>query len=410
MGHYGKHIIDPETGLCEICDKDAISDIRHGKAPPKQVYYSKHDDELTHRSNNDEPPYDEDQYSYEMDDRRTPRLVRRIVRPAPTVRPRRVVSDEPREQPIVIRRKVIRRVPPPSSPPSEEDVIHRSPPRLKPYYYVDREGQMVPQDYSPPPEPPRRYVVQSMNPPPRRTMRVARRRAHTPSPPINETRRSGPKRQINSDTEIVDRQQRIRHYDRNHSPPPPPPPPPPPLKNPEMYHIVGKPTNDQHFKSDSPIPMSHEDITPPTKVIRHAHDNRRPQQHEPVPRKIYDEPTPRRNLNEPMRRKNPYEPFQRRNNVEPMPKINHTEYSPRKSIMESEPNGVQRVYRKPPPGKSIPYDDGRHSNENLPRIVRNEKNRPPPPRQYVSTPQLTNRTPEPTKNPSVYYIRSVNEH
>ncbi|CAF3638053.1 unnamed protein product [Rotaria socialis] len=404
MGHYGKHIIDPETGLCEICDKDAIYDIRHGKAPPKQVYYSKHDDGLTYRSNRDEPPNDEDQSSYEMDDERTPRHARRIVRPAPTARPRRVVYDEPREQPIVIRRKVIRRAPPPSSPPSEEDVIHRSLPRSKPYYYVDREGQMVPQDYSPPPEPPRRYIVQSMNPPPGRTVRVARRRAHTPSPPINETKRSGPKRQINSDTEIVDRQQRIRHNDRNQSPPSSP------LKNPEMYHIVGKPTNDHHFKLDSPIPMSQEGITPPPKVIRHADENRRPQKHESVPRKIYDEPTPRRNLNAPMRQKNPYEPFQRRSNVEPMPKRNHMELSPRKPIMESEPNGVQRVIRKPPPGKSIPYDDEQYSNENLPRIVRNERNRPPPQRRYASTPQLTNRTPEPTKNPSVYYIRSVNEH
>lgn len=52
MGHPGKHIIDPDTGLCEICDKDAIRDIRQGRMPPKQVYYSKHDGGQTHRSNN----------------------------------------------------------------------------------------------------------------------------------------------------------------------------------------------------------------------------------------------------------------------------------------------------------------------------------------------------------------------
>jgi hypothetical protein len=51
MGHYGKHIIDPETGLCEICDKGVLHEIRQGKRPGKQVYYSQHDDRY------DEIPY-----------------------------------------------------------------------------------------------------------------------------------------------------------------------------------------------------------------------------------------------------------------------------------------------------------------------------------------------------------------
>ena len=53
MGHYGKHIIDPETGLCEICDKDAIRQVRQGKRPRRQVYYSDRDDDLTYRSNDE---------------------------------------------------------------------------------------------------------------------------------------------------------------------------------------------------------------------------------------------------------------------------------------------------------------------------------------------------------------------
>lgn len=57
MGHAGKHIIDPETGLCEICDKGAIQEVHQGKRPGKHVFYSHSDDRLTNRSNSDEIPY-----------------------------------------------------------------------------------------------------------------------------------------------------------------------------------------------------------------------------------------------------------------------------------------------------------------------------------------------------------------
>ncbi|CAF0886019.1 unnamed protein product [Adineta steineri] len=46
MGHYGKHIIDPETGLCEICDKNAIQEVRQGKGLDQQP---------AHRNNNSGP-------------------------------------------------------------------------------------------------------------------------------------------------------------------------------------------------------------------------------------------------------------------------------------------------------------------------------------------------------------------
>ena len=48
MGHPGKHLIDPETGLCEICDKDAIYEVRQGKRPGKHLFYSDHNGRIPH--------------------------------------------------------------------------------------------------------------------------------------------------------------------------------------------------------------------------------------------------------------------------------------------------------------------------------------------------------------------------
>ena len=56
MGHAGKHIIDPETGLCVICDQDAIDAVTQGKRPQKQYYHANGNDEPTYRSYNDEVP------------------------------------------------------------------------------------------------------------------------------------------------------------------------------------------------------------------------------------------------------------------------------------------------------------------------------------------------------------------
>jgi hypothetical protein len=58
MGHPGKHPIDPATGLCEICDRDAINEVRHGKRPGKQFFYSNHDDRNTYRPNHERIPYE----------------------------------------------------------------------------------------------------------------------------------------------------------------------------------------------------------------------------------------------------------------------------------------------------------------------------------------------------------------
>lgn len=56
MGHQGKHLIDPETGLCEICDQGAIEQVQQGKPPTKKIIYSALEDESTDRLNIDEIP------------------------------------------------------------------------------------------------------------------------------------------------------------------------------------------------------------------------------------------------------------------------------------------------------------------------------------------------------------------
>lgn len=46
MVHSGKHPIDPETGLCDICDRDAIEDIRRGRAPVRRAYRGPDNDDF----------------------------------------------------------------------------------------------------------------------------------------------------------------------------------------------------------------------------------------------------------------------------------------------------------------------------------------------------------------------------
>lgn len=243
---------------------------------------------------------------------------------------------------------------------------------------MDRDGQMFPQDYTPPPEPPRRYIVQTKNSPPERRVRVIRRHARTPSP-VNDVRSYGPRRQINSDTEILDRHQRVKRDDERFESPPP-------KKFPEMYHIASDVVDDFNSSLDSPLPRSPENISPLPQLIDHDDEYRRQPKFEPVSRKNPNEHTPRRN------------------HAEPAP--------PRKSHVEPEPAIVKRVYRKPAPGRTVPPNDKYNSNENFPRIVRNEKSLSST-RRFASTPPLTqrtNRSPEPNKTPSVYYIRPVDAY
>ena len=58
MGHPIKHPIDPETGLCDICDGDAIREIRLGKRPTKRIVYVSQEERLT------DPSIDEEEVIY----------------------------------------------------------------------------------------------------------------------------------------------------------------------------------------------------------------------------------------------------------------------------------------------------------------------------------------------------------
>lgn len=181
-----------------------------------------------------------------------------------------------------MRRKIIRH-----ERPSPEDVIIRRPSlRPKTYYYVDREGQMVPQRNTPSPEPPRRYVVrpkEALPPPPPRTVRVVRQQIRTPPPPATEVWHPGPRRLINSDTEIVDRQQRMRRAETNYTPP---------LRTrPEMYHLVVSSDEKRYSPVDPPIHSSREYRTPSPRLIEQNDKNRRTSRVEPE-RQRTDRPPP----------------------------------------------------------------------------------------------------------------------
>jgi hypothetical protein len=222
---------------------------------------------------------------------------------------------------------------------------------------------MLPRKESPPPEPPRRYVVQSRKLPPERTVRVVRRHAETPPPPASKVWHTGPRRQLNSDTEIIERQQRMRREESYYDPTTP--------TKPEMFHIEALHGNDRHSPSDSPVYRSYDNTTPPPRMIHQGDHNRKQQKLEPMQRKQYNEP---------------------------------------------EPTVIRRVYKKLPPGQHEPPKDQYIPNGNQQRIPLRKSGKnppPPPPRQYVSSPEFHNgndRSPTSAKNPSIYYIRSVDEY
>ena len=54
MGHPIKHPIDPETGLCDICDGDAIREIKLGRRPARRIIYVNQEERLHERSVDDE--------------------------------------------------------------------------------------------------------------------------------------------------------------------------------------------------------------------------------------------------------------------------------------------------------------------------------------------------------------------
>lgn len=261
MVHYGKHIIDPGTGLCEICDRGAIHDFRQGKRPGRQFLYSNQDGKFTYRPNDEDGRY----YSNE-ETTTTPRYVRKPLYPEPSpTRTRPVVHEEP----VVVKKKTPRR----DYSPEDDD---QYPPHARPttFYYVDNSGQMIPTNEGPSEEPRRRYRVQNHNQhhqSPRAThqTRVVQRRAQTPPPPpASETWRSRSKRQNNSDIQIIKKpyESNDPYYDQS------------PRKV-EMYHI-------EHNGSDTHYPTI-------SSTVQGPYDPSRKQRHlEPIERKQHTEPEP----------------------------------------------------------------------------------------------------------------------
>ena len=207
MVHYGKHIIDPQTGLCEICDRGAIHDLRRGKRTGKQFLYSNQDGRFTYRPNDDD-----DGQNYQQET--TPRTNRKAAAAAaPSQTHRSPYDDSPKRS---SRRE--------HTPPPEYDDSPRHTTRPKVFYEVDDEGQMYPRSRGPPDEPRRRYMMQT------RPQPAPARRVQTPPPRPAPTTR--PKRQVNSDTEVIERRYRSRHLDES----------PELHRRAELYHIDAAPT------------------------------------------------------------------------------------------------------------------------------------------------------------------------
>jgi len=230
MVHYGRHIIDEKTGLCEICDRGAIHELRHGKRPGRQFLYSNQDGKFTYR------PSDEE--NYPPQEQQTPRYVRKPLypEPPPSIRSR---------QPAPPRR-------------THSPVDDRSP-RHATLYYVNNSGQVYRQNNGP-----------SNEPRPQQN-RTIQRRAQTPPPGVSDTWRSPPRRQHKSDTEILPQQSyRARandnHYDQS------------PRKT-ELFYIERPHAQSQY-----------DDRSPPLRNPQQPANNRRPRQLEPIEQNYRREP------------------------------------------------------------------------------------------------------------------------
>ena len=148
-----------------------------------------------------------------VQDEAAPQYVRKAVYQEPHVRSRRVVYEQPIEEPVVIRRATVRH----ERLPTQEVVVHRRPAQSKTLYYVDHGSKRVPRVTSPPVTTHRRVLVHRSPPPPliqpvvkTRAVRVVHRRVVTPTPTIIKTIRASPVRHISSDTIVVGRRRRVR--------------------------------------------------------------------------------------------------------------------------------------------------------------------------------------------------------
>ncbi|UJR33588.1 hypothetical protein I4U23_021025 [Adineta vaga] len=166
MGHYGKHPIDPETGLCEICDQNAIQDFRQGKRLDQQ----------------NPNPYSNTGSALGSYIRKSANA--QVPPPPPPMQPRRVVYENNNDAPVV-QRRIMRH----GSTPNR-DVYYQPSPRSSFVY----DSQVFPQ-YS--------------SPMPGRPVRVVHQYAQTPPPPTSQIVYTGPRRKINSGVPVLQQQPRI---------------------------------------------------------------------------------------------------------------------------------------------------------------------------------------------------------
>lgn len=375
MVHYGKHIIEPETGLCEICDRGAIHDFKKGKRPGRQFLYSNQDGRFTYR------PSDENEVRYNYDEA-TPRYVRKPLYPEPPPpRPRPVVHKKPIMQKQTPRREY-----------SPDDENQQGPqPRLTTFYYVDNTGQMYPKNELPPDETPRPYVIQDYHrsPPTNRPIRNIPRRAQTPPPPPPPTNRP------------------TRNIPRRVQTPPPPPPPPAsePLRSKPRRQYNSNEENLQH-----PYRSQTQDVyyqSPTRKAELYHIDGNHHETRSNVSANFqepYDHRSPR------------VTNVQRRDTFPKQRQLNPVEQN---YYIEPEPTVVKKVYKKLPSTRDE-YPSEPPPNENRGRVVRKiETFHPPPPqkpqqqpRTYESSPQLANgydRNPIPNQT-TVYYVEGTNRY
>ncbi|CAF0776071.1 unnamed protein product [Didymodactylos carnosus] len=143
MPHYGHHIIDRETGLCEICDRSAIYDIKLGKKP--QFLYGNHNGRFVYRPN-------------EVQSRRPDEEGETIVYSTPQPKKRVIYVDKPSP-----RRTQTRPVPAePRSVAAQRPPIprYRRAPTPEQYYYVNDTGEIQENVEPPPRTKPQQYIVQ----------------------------------------------------------------------------------------------------------------------------------------------------------------------------------------------------------------------------------------------------------
>ena len=262
MVHYGRHIIDPETGLCEICQRGAIQNLRQGKRPARNFLNKNPNGKSKHRSNNGDGP-DYDQVS--------PRPVRRPVAVSvPAGRTRRA----PIEQPQSVRTRPARRA---HTPPED---TQRATQRSNLLYYVDDSGQMYDQ-YEGVGNEPRRHYSDEPDYPATRVVQRVQRRALTPPPPrTTQIVIPASNTYPSSDTELIDRRSRKQPVTYDYDLP----------ENPEMYCIESG--RDQSFQARHGISAlrSYDEGLPTYRTVHQEEPRKRQYRLDPLERPVYSNP------------------------------------------------------------------------------------------------------------------------